>query len=136
MAQDMNSVMLIGNLVRDVELRKTQSGLSMCTVNIAVNRPKGKDGTQVADFPSITAFGKVAEIMAQYLSKGSKIAVQGRLQTNTYDKDGHRVYDTRVVANEIQFLTPRGQQPQSGPVPTGEVTEDGMVEVNDDALPF
>lgn len=100
-----NNVTLVGRLTRDPELRKTQTGQNVCTFTIAVDRVKGKDGTEGADFPSIVAWGKTAEILDQYAHKGSQIGVTGRLQTRSYDdKDGHKVYVTEVVANQIQLL--------------------------------
>lgn len=135
MAQDINKVILIGNVTRDFELRKTQSGISNVTFSIAVNRPRAQDGTQNADYPQIVAWRKTAEICAQYLHKGSKIAVEGRIQTRSYDKDGHKVYVTEVVADTVQFLTPKGQQDvPAAPEPTA--SSDDFTEVDDDNLPF
>lgn len=135
MAQDINRVMLIGNVTRDFELRKTQSGISNATFSIAVNRPRAQDGTQNADYPQIVAWRKTAEICAQYLHKGSKVAVEGRIQTRSYDKDGHKVYVTEVVADTVQFLTPKGQQDApEAPEPTEG--SDDFTEVQDDQLPF
>jgi len=137
MAQDINTVTLIGNVTRDFELRMVGNGIPTCSFSIAVNRPKAQDGTQNADFPTIVVWRKLAEICAQYLSKGSKVAVHGRLQTRNYEKNGQKVYVTEVVAQDIQFLTPRGQQAeQYAPAPTGNVTEDGFAEVDDNSLPF
>ena len=135
MAQDMNKVMLIGNVTRDFELRKTNNGISNCTFSIAVNRPRAQDGTQNADYPQIVAWRKTAEICAQYLHKGSKVAVEGRIQTRSYDKNGSKVYVTEVVAETIQFLTPKGQQDAPA---YSEPTEgsDDFTEVQDDQLPF
>ena len=100
-----NNVTLVGRLTRDPELRKTQTGQSVCSITLAIDRPKGKDGTEAADFPSVVAWGKTAEILDQYAHKGSQIGVTGRLQTRSYDdKDGHKVYVTEVVANQIQLL--------------------------------
>ena len=134
MAQDLNRVVLIGNVTRDIELRKTSSGTSTCAFSIAVNRPKAQDGTQNADFPQIVAWRKTAEVCAQWLHKGSKVAIEGRLQTRSYDKDGHKVYVTEVVADTVQFLDPRTAA--GGPVATGEVTPDGFAQVEDSELPF
>lgn len=110
MAQDLNVCTFIGNLTRDPELRTTQSGIKCATFSIAVNRRRAQDGTQTADFPSIIAWRQLAELCAQYLHKGSKIAVTARCQTRSYDKDGRKVYVTEFNADQIEFLTPRGQQ--------------------------
>ena len=137
MAQDLNTVTLIGNVTRDFELRKTQNGVSNCAFTVAVNRPRAQDGTQNADYPNIVAWRKTAEICAQYLHKGSKVAIKGRLQTRNYEKDGHKVYVTEVVAEEVQFLTPRGQSEPEAPsqAPAADGPND-FTEVQDDELPF
>ena len=131
MAQDINQVILTGNVTRDFELRKTSSGISNCVFSIACNRPKAQDGTQNTDYPQIVAWRKLAEICAQYLHKGSAVTIVGRLQTRNYEKDGHKVYVTEIVADQIKF-PPRGQQ-ESSPAPAGG---DDFTEVDDDQLPF
>lgn len=130
---DINQVTLIGNVVRDFELKKTNSGISNCMFNLAVNRQRAQDGTQNADYPTIVAWRKTAEICAQYLHKGSKVCVTGRLQTRSYDKNGTKVYVTEVVAEQVQFLTPKGQTDYSAPVDAGS---NDFQEVQDDQLPF
>ena len=136
----MNRVSLIGRVVRDFELRQTQGGTSTCQFAIAVERPfKDKDGKRQADYPNCVAWRQVAEIAAKYLRKGDRVGIDGALQTRSYeDKNGNKVYATEVVVDRIDFLQPRGQQSttESGPVQTGNVTDDGFVEVTDDALPF
>lgn len=134
MAQDLNRVELIGNVTRDFELRKTPNGISNVSFTIAVNRPKAQDGTQNADYPNITAWRNLAEVCAKYLHKGSKVAIGGRLQTRSYDKDGHKVYVTEVVADFVQFLTPKNQQEQQDVVRDEGPQE--FTEVQDDELPF
>ena len=97
----MNSVILIGRITKDIELRYTQQQMAVAQFTIAVDRMKNDE----ADFPRITAFGKTAENTANYMHKGSKIAVQGRLQTGSYqDKDGKTVYTTDVIADRVEFL--------------------------------
>ena len=136
MAQDMNICSFIGNLTRDPELRHTQSGISCTTFTIAVNRRRAQDGTQTADFPSIVAWRQLADLCAQYLHKGSKIAVTAHCQTRSYDKDGRKVYVTEFVADQVQFLTPRNQQTTDAGSTPGN---DEFVEAPDgdsDDLPF
>lgn len=144
----MNKVFLVGNLVRDPELRSTNDGTKVCYFTIACNRRKKPDGTQEADFPNIQAWRIVAENCAKYLSKGSKVAVAGELRTRSYDKDGHKVYVTEVLADSVEFLSRPAQHDEDGggaPAPgvdqeTGEVmggaTNDRFTPVNDDDLPF
>lgn len=127
----MNSVVLIGNLARDPELRYTQSQHAVCTFTIAVNRPRrNSNEPQKADFIRINTWNKTAENCNRYLTKGRKVGVKGRIQTGSYtDRDGKTVYTTDVVAEEVEFLgapqqnsdrqnNPQAQQsypqPQSG----------------------
>lgn len=130
----MNHVSLIGNLTRDIELRKTQTGLSTCTFTLAVNGPKQSDGTRRTDYPQITAWRQTAELCAKYLHKGSKAGIEGRIQTRSYEKDGRKVYVTEIAADRVEFLTPKGSAPAQN---AGEANDDGYVEVDtDDDLPF
>lgn len=115
-----NSVNLSGRITKDPELRKTQSGQSVVAFNLAVDRVPAKDGTEAADFPSITAWGKTAEFVAQYARKGSKLMVSGRIQTRSYDdRDGRKVYVTEVVANNIDLAESRKRDAASDPYISG-----------------
>lgn len=105
----MNKVFLVGNLTRDPELRQTNSGLASCQFTIAVNRPKNKDGVVQADYFTVQTWRAQAENCAKYLAKGRKVAVCGELRTRNYEKDGRKVYVTEVLANDVEFLTPRSQ---------------------------
>ena len=100
----MNKVILIGRLTREPELRYSQSGdTAIVHFGLAVNRKYKQDGGQDADFPSVVAFGKTAEFIDKYFSKGSKMVVEGRLQTGSYtDKDGNKHYTTDVVAEAVE----------------------------------
>lgn len=131
----MNKTLLIGNVVRDPELKTTQSGLSVCSFTIAVNRRTKKDGgEQQADFIPIVAWRQLAELCGQYLVKGKKCAVVGSLQTRTYEaKDGTKRYITEVMADEVEFLTPRGQGEMGASAPTAF---DGATPFDDDDPPF
>lgn len=109
----MNNVILIGRLTRDVELRYTTSQMAVATFTLAIDRPVKAGKEKEADFPRIKAFGKTAENCEKYLAKGRMVAVQGSLQTGSYeDKDGKRVYTTDVIANRVEFLE-WGDRPQS-----------------------
>lgn len=107
-----NNVVLVGRLVRDVELRQTSTGKEMTYFTLAVNRNfKNEQGVQAADFISCVAFGKTAENMARFLSKGSLISVEGRISTRNFQgNDGKTVYVTEVVASSITFLESKKQQ--------------------------
>lgn len=107
-----NSVILIGRNVREMDLKYLQNGTAVTRFTLAVDKNLSKDkkaeleskGENTADFISITAWGKQAEFAANYLGKGKKVAVQGRIQTGSYEKDGQRIYTTDIVANNIEIL--------------------------------
>lgn len=105
----MNRVILIGRLTRDPELRTTTGGLANSSFSIAVDRNfTNQQGEREADFINCVAWRKQAENLTKYCKKGSQIAVEGRIQTRTYDApDGGRRYITEVVADNITFLTPK-----------------------------
>ena len=102
----MNSVVLIGRLTRDPEVRYTPSTqMAVATFSIAIDRPVRAGVEKQTDFPRITVFGKQAENCEKYLAKGRLVGIQGRLQTGSYkNKDGATVYTTDVVADRVEFL--------------------------------
>ena len=106
----MNSVVLIGNLARDPELSYSpNTQMAICHFTIAVSRPRRNGEDQGADFIRVTVFGRQGENCDRYLSKGSKVAVQGRIQTGSYkNRDGVTVYTTDIVANNVEFLSSNG----------------------------
>ncbi len=108
----MNKVILVGNLTRDPELTETPSGVAVCRFAIAVSRDyASSDGTRETDFFNITVWRGRAENCGKYLKKGNKVAIVGSLQNRSYeDKDGIKRNVTDVVANEVEFLTPRNAQ--------------------------
>ena len=99
----MNSVSLIGRVTKDIELRSTQNGKSVASFTLAVPRiPEG------ADFVSCVVWGKEAEAMKRYVSKGHRVGVSGRLQVRSYkDRDGRTVFVTEVVADRVDYLEPK-----------------------------
>ncbi len=103
----MNNVMLIGNLARDPALKHTTGGKAVTRLTVAVNR--GWDKDKGADFIDVTVWEKQAEACANYLSKGSKVGVNGRLQVRSYEKDGEKKWITDVVAREVEFLGGQGR---------------------------
>lgn len=109
----MNSVVLIGRLTKDPELRYTQSGTAMCRFTLAVDKQLSRDkkaemesrGQATADFLPVTVWGKQAESCANYLVKGRLVAVSGRITTGSYEaQDGSRRYTTDIWAEQVQFL--------------------------------
>ena len=105
----MNHFVGIGRLTRDPEVRYTQSGKACAKFTLAIDRRKGGEGNPQADFISCVAWEKTAEVISQYCTKGKKIAVEGRIQTRSYDaNDGTKRYVTEVVVNSMEFCDSKG----------------------------
>ena len=108
-----NNVVLVGRLTKEVELRKTNSGLSVATFTVACDRrgQKNPDGTSQADFISVTAWRQSAEFLGQYAHKGAMVAVEGRIQTRSFDdqKTGQKRWVTEVVADNVSLLESKSQ---------------------------
>ena len=108
----MNLVVLYGRLTRDPELRYSQNGMANTFATVAVDRGMSREkrqeaeasGQPTADFIGIKAFGKTAELLGNYFHKGNRIAVEGRISTGSYEKNGERVYTTDVVVNRVHFI--------------------------------
>lgn len=99
----MNKVVLLGRAIKDIEVTQTQGGTSIAKFCLAVNRPFKKDET---DFINCIAFGKTAEVLAQYIKKGNQLAIHGRIQTGSYDaKDGTKRYTTDVIVEGFDFVS-------------------------------
>ena len=151
-----NSVVLVGRLTKDIELRKTQSGLSVASFTIACDRRLSQEqrnnNEQSADFISCVAWRGSADFLGKYAHKGDTVGVEGRIQTRNYDRDGQRVYVTEVLANSVNLLhskqTAQSQEQASyEPQPTQATQEQKPqqmsdfdclpnVEVSSDDLPF
>lgn len=153
----MNKVILIGRLTRDPELRYTQANQAVCTFTLAIDKKLSREKREeaeannrpTADFPRIIVWGKMAENASRYLEKGKQCAVEGRIQTGSYQdsETGKTVYTTDVVAENVEFLsksiqdesksdsgvnTSRGNKNQSE-----EFFEDDFSEIQDDGrIPF
>lgn len=126
----MNKVMLIGNLTRDPELSTIPSGVSVCKFSIAVNRRfADTEGNRQTDFFNIVAWRALGENCGKYLKKGSKVGVVGQLQTRSWEQDGQKRYATDIVADEVEFLSPKNAA-------GGEEQHFDMQPVSDDNLPF
>ena len=158
-----NRVVLVGRLTRDVEVRKTASGLSVATFTVACDRrmARGQDGNnqQSADFISCVAWRQAADFLGSYARKGALVGVEGRIQTRNYDRDGQKVYVTEIVCDTVNLLESKSQsqsraqnsgyqdnsyqQPYSQPKPSTNddfVSDDfgagiGM-DISSDELPF
>lgn len=139
MSKSINQVILMGNLTRDPELRSTPSGQSVCSFGLAVNRSwQDQQGqTQEAvDFFDITAWGKLGELVNQYLRKGRRCLVQGRLSYRAWEKDGQKHSKVEVIANDVTFLDggngAGGDSPSSPSKPAGKAASSAPVEGVDD----
>lgn len=126
--------MLTGRVTKDIELKVTPTGKSVCSFSLAVNRKFVQDGERQADFINCQLWGKSAETLEKYGKKGMLIGVEGRLQTRNYtNQQGQTVYVTEVVADSFSFLEKKqsNEQPQFN-----DFESYGGFEVNDDDLPF
>ena len=106
----MNRAIIIGRLTKDPESRTTSSGIASTTFTVAVSRPfTSQNGEREADFLNCVAWRKQAENIAKYCTKGSQVAVEGRIQTRTYDaQDGSKRYVTEIIADNVTFLGSKG----------------------------
>ena len=129
-----NKVILIGNLGKDPETRYTQSGTAVTSFSIATTESfKNKDGerTEQTEWHNIVTFGRLAEICGEYLAKGSRVFIEGKLQTRKWeDRDGNTRYTTEIVAREMKMLS--GRRENSG----GDQSEQGSYSPPDDDVPF
>lgn len=144
----MNQINLIGRITKDLELRYTpQNNKAVCDFNIAVNRTyTNENGEREADFVNIQVWGKQAENLKKYQSKGSLIGVSGELRVNQWEEEGQRKYKTFVLANQIEFLSSKSneesnEEPQTSNVDLFEemgkkVTFEDYTSVDEDMLPF
>lgn len=153
----MNKAIIIGRLTKDPELRYTQSNQAVCTFTLALDRKMSRDkreeaeasNRQTADFPRIIVWGKMGENASRYLAKGKQCAIEGRIQTGSYQdmETGKTIYTTDIVAESVEYLsnstqgesksnsgvnTSRGNQNQNN-----EFFEDDFSEIQDDGrIPF
>ena len=133
-----NNVVLVGRIVKELDLKYTQSGKAVARFNLAVNRDfKDANGDSQADFPSCQVWGKTAEVMADNLRKGSLIDVTGRIQTGSYEKDGQRIYTTDVVVEKFHFLEAKNDNAnRSSGQSNNRAKQQGFDEFNQSAYPF
>lgn len=117
MARSFNQVILMGNLTRDPELRQTPNGQSVCSFSLALNRSyKGSDGNwqEATDYVDVVAWGPLGERVAQYVTKGRPVLVNGRLQSRSWEQEGQKRSKVEVVAQDVTFLGGRGEGGNSG----------------------
>lgn len=132
----MNKVILLGRLARDPEVRTSagENGTTIARYTLAVNRRFHRDGDATADFISCVSFGKTAEFIEKYLTKGRQVCAAGRIQTGSYDnKDGQRVYTTDVVIDEIEFADSR-RDAESAPATTVSTPAPSTTSAPSDAM--
>jgi single-strand DNA-binding protein len=133
----LNSVVLIGNMVREIELY-TGGKTNTAKFTLAVQRNiKNKDGNYDVDFINCVAFGKTADLLNNYTAKGSRLAVQGRIQTGSYmNKESKKVYTTDVIVSEINLLTKLEKPQDDTPAPEGFNHTNDPLPIDDLDLPF
>jgi len=133
----MNLVVLMGRIAREIELKETGSGLKIAKFTIALDGYKKDDDSE---FVRCTAFGKTAEIIDQYLSQGDGIQVQGRIKTDTWEKDGEKKFSTGVIIDRFEF--PPGKNSGSGSKPKAQkpnkkaTVDVSSIDVDSSEIPF
>jgi single-strand DNA-binding protein len=137
----MNKVILFGNLTRDPELKALPTGNQVCTFGVATNRrvKKGEQWENVAEFHNIVAWGRQAEVCAQYLKKGSSVLIEGRIQTRSWEKEGAgKQYKTEIVMENFEFGSKGSGAGTSGAAPrsTTSDTEGPQKAPSDDAIEY
>lgn len=148
---DLNKAMVIGRLTRDPETRTTPSGQNVCNFAVATNRTwtdQGGSKQERVEYHNVVSWGKLAEICSQYLTKGKKVYIEGRLQTQDWEgKDGVKRYKTEIVAENMIMLDGGGAAPggnnnfsQSAPAqnsqPSAPTSEPSTEEVSIEDIPF
>ncbi len=151
MARSLNQVTIMGNLTRDPELRQTPNGQSVCSFSLALNRSyKDSSGEwqEATDYIDVVAWSTLAERISQYLSKGRRALVQGRLQSRNWEQDGQKRSKVEVLANDVTFLDNRGggdsnnDANEEAPAKSNSSKKDTVVEdigdepINLDDIPF
>lgn len=136
----MNKVILIGRLCNDPEVSYTTNNTAIAKYRVAVNRDRKKDGQQEADFLNCVAFGKNAEFVQKFLHKGTKIAVEGRIQTGSYDdKNGVKHYTTDIIVDRHEFCESKNSSDSYEHEERQAIrdeTNGGFTAVEDNDLPF
>lgn len=144
MAKTVNKVILLGNCGKDPDIRTTPGGVMVGNLTLATSE-RGKDKQETTEWHTLVTFGRTAEIVRDYVKKGAKLYVEGRIQTRSWEKDGQKHYRTEIVVNDLCLLDSR--QLDSGPAYNQTVAADGYpasaprhtpasAEISDDDIPF
>lgn len=143
MAGGVNKVILVGNLGADPDMRYTPSGAAVCELRLATNESwndKNGQRQERTEWHRIVVWGKRAEVVSKYLSKGRQVYVEGRIRTRSWeDKEGNKRYTTEIIANDVQFLGGRGGGGEGGgdrPPPAEPDWGGGYSGGPDDDIPF
>lgn len=133
-----NNCILIGRMVRNAELRRTQQGDAVASFTLAVNRNyTTKDGQQQADFINCIVWKKQAENVDKYCSKGSLVGVEGRIQTRSYENNqGQKVYVVEVICDSVQFLETKKQENKPTSEQNSFDNQSNSFDINDDDIAF
>lgn len=143
MAMNLNKVQIIGNLTRDPELRTTTTGTNVTSFSVATSRrwkdKQSGEPREQTEFHNVVAWGRLSEIVSQYLHKGSKVYIEGRLQTRSWeDQTGTKKYRTEIIAENLIMLDSRGstasKAPEEKPAAASAPTEEEEINVED--IPF
>ena len=144
----LNKAMIFGNLTRDPEMKALPSGMQVCSFSVATNRSyTDRDGKkqESTDYHNVVAFGKQAEVISKYLTKGRGVYVEGRMQTRSWDKDGQKQYRTEIIMDRFEFgpSTGGGSAPSAGGASTGSQNNSAPIlpdypqeEINPEDIPF
>lgn len=132
-----NRVALTGRITREPELRRTASGMAILNLGVAVNDrrkdPKSGEWGDYANFIDCVMFGTRAESISNYLHKGIKVAIDGKLRWSQWEREGQKRSKVEVTVDDIEILTPKGEQPNS---PQAQAPIEVSAEVYDDDIPF
>jgi len=134
-----NQMTLVGTVTQEVETRYAASGTAVTTLSVVTNyKPKG--GEEVPEYHRVVCFGRTAEVAGEYLKVGSKVGIQGRLQTRSWEKDGVKRYSTEIVCDNLQLLDSKRDNPAQGnterPSGNSKPAPDGNTSGDDFDLPF
>lgn len=130
----MNTILLLGRLTADPDIRYSNEGKAVARFSIAVNRRFKREGEADADFFNCVAFGKTAEFMERYFHKGMKAVVTGELRNNHYEKDGVKHYSEQIIVNTVEFA--ESKQSNDAPAPAPQDNFIAVSETDLDELPF
>lgn len=134
----LNKVMLIGNVGREPEFKSTPNGTAIVNLPLATTEKwtdKQGQKQERTEWHRVTLYNRLAEIAGQYVQKGSKLYIEGKIVTNSYEKDGEKRYSTEIIANSMQFLS-SSQQSQQAPKPAPQHQPSAQPDPFDDDIPF